>query len=417
VDRVREKKVWNRKRILIIVTIVFVLGLILLTYFSMTGKSKVNASSQTLTVSVVTKGNFQEFIPINGNVLPITTIYLDVIVGGRVEEKLVEDGAKVKKGEPVIRLSNTDVELQLSTQETEVRRLITDMQQTRNQAQQNSIVNQNTMAEVDAALANARRDYFAGKKLHDQKVIADSEFARIQVNYNFQLKRKNLAGRTVHSDTLMNSLQLTEMNLSAMRSAHALQLMREKEQDLIVRAPVDGQLTSLNADLGQSIREGTRIGQIDVLSGFKVRADIDEFYISRVFPGLTGEFDFNDSTYKLQVTKIFSQVSSGKFQIDLAFTGRKPTGIRRGQNLQIRLALGDKTQAVLLPKGGFYQQTGGNWIFKVSASGDKAYKVNIKLGRQNPDYYEVTDGLQTGDKVITSSYENFGDNQELVIKK
>jgi len=417
VDRVREKKVWNRKRILIIVTIVFVLGLILLTYFSMTGKSKVNASSQTLTVSVVTKGNFQEFIPINGNVLPITTIYLDVIVGGRVEEKLVEDGARVKKGEPVIRLSNTDVELQLSTQETEVRRLITDMQQTRNQAQQNSIVNQNTMAEVDAALANARRDYFAGKKLHDQKVIADSEFARIQVNYNFQLKRKNLAGRTVHSDTLMNSLQLTEMNLSAMRSAHALQLMREKEQDLIVRAPVDGQLTSLNADLGQSIREGTRIGQIDVLSGFKVRADIDEFYISRVFPGLTGEFDFNDSTYKLQVTKIFSQVSSGKFQIDLAFTGRKPTGIRRGQNLQIRLALGDKTQAVLLPKGGFYQQTGGNWIFKVSASGDKAYKVNIKLGRQNPDYYEVTDGLQTGDKVITSSYENFGDNQELVIKK
>jgi len=417
VDRVREKKVWNRKRILIIVTIVFVLGLILLTYFSMTGKSKVNASSQTLTISVVTKGNFQEFIPINGNVLPITTIYLDVIVGGRVEEKLVEDGAKVKKGEPVIRLSNTDVELQLSTQETEVRRLITDMQQTRNQAQQNSIVNQNTMAEVDAALANARRDYFAGKKLHDQKVIADSEFARIQVNYNFQLKRKNLAGRTVHSDTLMNSLQLTEMNLSAMRSAHALQLMREKEQDLIVRAPVDGQLTSLNADLGQSIREGTRIGQIDVLSGFKVRADIDEFYISRVFPGLTGEFDFNDSTYKLQVTKIFSQVSSGKFQIDLAFTGRKPTGIRRGQNLQIRLALGDKTQAVLLPKGGFYQQTGGNWIFKVSASGDKAYKVNIKLGRQNPDYYEVTDGLQTGDKVITSSYENFGDNQELVIKK
>jgi len=417
VDRVREKKVWNRKRILIIVTIVFVLGLILLTYFSMTGKSKVNASSQTLTVSVVTKGNFQEFIPINGNVLPITTIYLDVIVGGRVEEKLVEDGARVKKGEPVIRLSNTDVELQLSTQETEVRRLITDMQQTRNQAQQNSIVNQNTMAEVDAALANARRDYFAGKKLHDQKVIADSEFARIQVNYNFQLKRKNLAGRTVHSDTLMNSLQLTEMNLSAMRSAHALQLMREKEQDLIVRAPVDGQLTSLNADLGQSIREGTRIGQIDVLSGFKVRADIDEFYISRVFPGLTGEFDFNDSTYKLQVTKIFSQVSSGKFQIDLAFTGRKPTGIRRGQNLQIRLALGDKTQAVLLPKGGFYQQTGGNWIFKVSASGYKAYKVNIKLGRQNPDYYEVTDGLQTGDKVITSSYENFGDNQELVIKK
>lgn len=416
-DRVIEKKVWNRKLIFAIGAGIVVLALILLTYFSMTGKSKVNASSQTLTVSAVSKGNFQEFIPINGNVLPITTIYLDVLVGGRVEEKLVEDGTRVKKGDPIIRLSNTDVELQLSTQETEVRRLLTDMQQTRNQAQQNSIVNQNTMAEVDASLSNARREYFAGKKLHDQKVIADSEFARILVNYNFQVKRKNLAGRTVHSDTLVNTLQRNEMNLSAMRSAHALDLMRKKEQDLIVRAPVDGQLTSLNADLGQSIKEGTRIGQIDVLSGFKVRAEIDEFYISRVFPGLTGEFDFNDSTYKLQVTKIFSQVSSGKFQIDLAFTGKKPMGVRRGQNLQIRLALGDKTQAILLPKGGFYQQTGGNWIFKVGSSGDRAYKVNIKLGRQNPDYYEVIDGLKAGDKVVTSSYENFGDNQELVIKK
>lgn len=416
-DRVIEKKVWSRKRIFTIAGVVAVAGLLVTTFLSMNGKSRVNASSQTMTISTVTKGPFQEFIPINGNVLPITTIYLDVIVGGRVEEKLAEDGAKVKKGDPIIRLSNTDVELQLSTQETEVRRLITDMQQTRNQAQQNSIVNQNTMAEVDATLANARRDYFAGKKLHDQKVIADSEYARIVVNYNFQLRRKNLAGRTVHTDTLMNSLQRQEMNLSAIRSQHALSLMREKEQDLVVRAPVDGQLTSLDADLGQSIKEGTRIGQIDVLSGFKVRADIDEFYISRVFPGLTGEFDFSDTTYKLRVKKIFSQVTSGKFQIDLEFTGKKPQGIRRGQNLQIRLALGDKTQAILLPKGGFYQQTGGNWIFKVSANGDKAYKADIKLGRQNPDYYEVTEGLQPGDRVVTSGYENFGDNQELMIKK
>lgn len=416
-DRAIKKKVWSSKRILSIGGGLVLGGLLVAAYLSMNGKSKVNASSQNLTISEVSKGPFQEFIPVNGNVLPITTIYLDVIVGGRVEEKFVEDGAKLKKGDPILRLSNTDVELQLSTQETEVRRLITDMQQTRNQAQQNSIVNQNTMAEVDASLANARRDYFAGKRLHDQKVIADSEFSKITVNYNFQQKRKNLAQRTVHTDTVMNSLQSMEMNQSAGRSRHALELMRQKEQDLEVRAPVDGQLTSLNADLGQSIREGTRIGQIDVLSGFKVRADIDEFYISRVFPGLTGEFDFNDSTYRLRVKKIFSQVTAGKFQIDLEFTGKKPQGIRRGQNLQIRLALGDKTQAVLLPKGGFYQTTGGNWIFKVNAAGDKAYRVAIKLGRQNPEFYELTEGLQPGDKVVTSGYENFGDNQELVIKK
>ena len=416
-DRQITKKTWSTKRILSILSIAILAGLIIASYFSINGKSKVNANLETLTISEVTKGAFQEFIPINGNVLPITTIYLDVIVGGRVEERYVEDGAKLKKGAAILRLSNTDVELQLSTQETEVRRLITDMQLTRNQAKQNSIVNQNNMADVDAQLSNAKRDYFAGIKLHNERVIADSEFARIAVNFKFQQKRKKLALQTVHGDTIMNSQQTIEMNESIKRSQHALDLMHQKEQDLVVRAPVDGQLTSLDADLGQSIKDGTRVGQIDVLSGFKVRADIDEFYISRVFPGLSGEFDFNDSTFKLRVKKIFSQVTNGKFQVDLEFIGKKPQGIRRGQNLQIRLALSDKIQEILLAKGGFYQQTGGNWIFKVSSKGDKAYKVNIKLGRQNPDYYEVIEGLNPGDKVITSSYENFGDNQELIIKK
>jgi HlyD family secretion protein len=193
--------------------------------------------------------------------------------------------------------------------------------------------------------------------------------------------------------------------------------MKQKVGDLIVRAPIDGQLTSLDAEVGQSKNKGERLGQIDVLDGYKVRVDIDEHYISRIFIGLKGNFDFDNKTYNLEIKKVYTQVTNGRFQVDMEFVGDVPKGIRRGQTLQIRLALSDETQALLLPKGGFYQQTGGNWIFKVSPNGKTAYKVDIQLGRQNPDYYEVLSGLKPGDKVITSSYENYGDMQELVLKK
>ncbi len=193
--------------------------------------------------------------------------------------------------------------------------------------------------------------------------------------------------------------------------------MQQKVGDLIVRAPVDGQLTSLDAEVGQSKNKGERLGQIDVVGGFKVRVDIDEHYLSRIYTGLRGTFTFADSDYVLEIKKVYSQITNGRFQVDMEFIGKVPQGIRRGQTLQILLALSDERTSVLLPKGGFYQQTGGNWIFKVSADGSKAYKVDIQLGNQNTDYYEVLQGLQPGDKVITSSYENYGDMQELVLKK
>lgn len=192
--------------------------------------------------------------------------------------------------------------------------------------------------------------------------------------------------------------------------------MRKKVGDLIVRAPVDGQLTSLDAEIGQNKNKGERLGQLDVTSGFKVRADIDEHYISRIFPGLTGDFTLSDKTYKLEIKKVYTQVTNGRFQVDMQFTNAVPQGIRRGQTLQVRLALGDETQATLLAKGGFFQQTGGNWVFKVAENGTMAYKVDVQLGRQNPDYYEVLSGLKPGDKVVTSSYENYGTMQELVLK-
>jgi HlyD family secretion protein len=193
--------------------------------------------------------------------------------------------------------------------------------------------------------------------------------------------------------------------------------MKRKVDDLIVRAPVDGQLTSLDAEIGQSKNKGERLGQIDVVGGFKIRADIDEHYISRIYPGLKAEVNLADSNYFLAVKKVYTQVANGRFQVDMQFESKAPNGIRRGQTLQLRLALSDETTALLLPRGGFYQQTGGNWIFKVNEGSTKAYRADIRLGRQNPDYYEVLEGLNPGDKVITSNYENYNDMQELILEQ
>lgn len=415
-DRVIKKKRWTQKRILTIAGIVAIIILIGGSYYFTSGKSRLNVDTERITLSEIKKGSFQEFIPVNGVVLPITTIYLDAVEGGRVEEKFVEDGAVMKKGQPILKLANTDLELSLSNQETSVFNVLTQMQLTRNNAEQNTIRQLNQMAEVDNALIEAERVYKLNKHLYEEKAIGLQELKSSENNYKYQLERKKLTEETLKKDKSSGRQQVSQMGQSYSRMQNALALMRRKVGDLIVRAPVDGQLTSLDAEIGQQKNKGERLGQIDVVSGFKVRADIDEHYISRIFTGLIGEFTLSDKTYKLKINKVYTQVTNGRFQVDMVFMDAVPKGIRRGQTLQVRLALGDETKAVLLAKGGFFQQTGGNWIFKVADNGKMAYKVDIQLGRQNPDYYEVLQGLQPGDKVVTSSYENYGNMQELVLK-
>lgn len=416
-DRVIAKKKWSKKRILTIAGITGIVGLAAASYYFTSGKTRLNVDSERITISEVKKGPFQETIPVNGTVMPITTIYLDAVEGGRVEEKYVDDGAMMKKDEPILRLSNTDLELSLANQETAVFDVLTQMQNTRNNAEQNTIRQLNQMAEVDNALTEAERVYKLNKKLYEQKAIGLQEFKSTENNYKYQVRRKNLTEQTLKQDSVSTKQQLGQMGASYARMQNVLQLTRKKVGDLVVRAPVDGQLTSLDAEIGQSKNKGERLGQLDVLSGFKVRADIDEHYISRIITGLYGGFTFAGKDYKLVVKKVYTQVTSGRFQVDMEFVGEVPQGIRRGQTLQIRLAFSDEVEAVQVAKGGFYQQTGGNWIFKVSESGNTAYKVDIQLGRQNPDYYEVLEGLKPGDKVVTSSYENYGNMQELVLKK
>lgn len=416
-DRKIERKTWTKKRILTILGIAALVALIFGSIYFTSGKSKLNVEAERITISEVKNGIFQDVIPVNGVVLPISTIYLDAVEGGRVEEKLVEDGAVVKKGQPILRLSNTDLELSLVNQQTSVYNLLTQMQIARNAAQQNTTTKLNQMTDVDNAFKEAERLYKLDKYLYEQKAIGLQEFKQAENSYNYQLDKRKLTQTILKQDSSSNTQQVSQAQQSYNGSQTALNVMRKKVGDLIVRAPVDGQLTSLDAEIGQNKNKGERLGQIDVLSGYKVRVDIDEHYISRVFIGLMGETSIAGKTYKLKINKVYTQVTGGRFQVDMQFMSAAPEGIRRGQTLQIRLALSDDMQALLLSKGGFFQQTGGNWVFKVSDDGKTAYKVDVQLGRQNPDYYEVLSGLKPGDKIVTSSYENYGTMQELVINK
>ncbi|WP_336094306.1 MULTISPECIES: efflux RND transporter periplasmic adaptor subunit [Leeuwenhoekiella] len=411
-----EKKRFTTSKILMIVGAMSIVALILFVILSTTGNAKLNVQKERISIATATQGVFQENIPVNGVVMPITTIYLDALEGGRVEEKFVEDGAIMKKGEPILRLSNTDLELSLVNQETQVYNLLTQMQISQNAARQNTINKLNQYTDVENSLIEAKRLYELNKKLYDKDAIARQDLIKSQNDYNYQKERMQLAKQILEQDSLAVKQEQNQVSSSYQRTQNALELMRRKVADLVVKAPVDGQLTSLDAEIGQSKNKGERLGQIDVLSGYKVRVDIDEHYISRIYTGQTGSFDFDGKNYTLVIKKVYTQVTNGRFQVDMEFESEVPEGIRRGQTLQIRVALSQEKQALLIPKGGFFQETGGNWIFKVSEDGASAYKADISLGSQNTEYYEVLSGLEPGDRVITSSYDNYEEVQELVLQ-
>lgn len=417
VDRKIEKSTWNTKRLLMIGGIAALVALITFVIFSATGKSKYNVPVDRITISDITKGPFQEFIPVNGVVMPQLTEYIDAVQGGTVEHRFVEDGAKLKAGDPIVRLSNLDVELSLASNETNLYNLQTQMQINKNNASQNTVGKLQQMADVENAFKDAERVYALDKKLYAQKAIGLQEYQIAENTYNYQLRKRNLTREILKQDTALIRVQNEQAAEQYKQMKHSLDLMRQQVSDLTVKAPIDGQLTSLDAEVGQNKNRGDHLAQIDGFSGVKVRANVDDHYISRVVPGLTAYYPTDNKTYKLTVKKVFIQVVNGQFQVDMLFVGDIPPGLRKGQTLQIRLAFSDVVPAILLPKGGFYQQTGGNWIFKLSEDGKTAYKVDIQLNRASPDYYEVIRGLKPGDKVITSSYENYGDIQELILTK
>lgn len=415
-DRIIEKKRWTPRRIILIAGIAVVVFLLCFLMIKSLGGSRLNVETERLIIGTVKKDSFREYIPVIGVVQPITTIYLDLQEGGRVEEIYVEDGTVLEKGEPILRLSNTDLELNLVNQETSVYNLLTQMQIAQNNARQNTISNQNQLVDVESQLIEAERNYVMNKKLFESGVLSRDEFHATENNYHYLQEKYKLVLANMRQDSIASAQQMEQAAQSYEGANNSLDLMRRKFADLTVRAPVDGRLTALDAEIGQSKNKGERIGQIDVLSGFKVRVDVDEHYITRIYPGLEGQYKLGDSTYILTIKKVYTQVAGGRFAVDMVFTGKAPESIRRGQTLQIRIALSDETEALLIPRGGFYQQTGGNWIFKLAKDGNKAYRTDIRIGRQNPDYYEVLEGLEPGDRVIVNSYENYKEIQELILK-
>ena len=411
-----EKKKFSTSKLVTIGGVVAIIVLIIYVIISTSGGAKLAVNKERISISTIKNDIFQENIPVSGVVLPITTIYLDAVEGGRVEEKFVEDGAIMKKGDPILRLSNTDLELSLINQETSVYNLLTQMQISQNAARQNTINRLNQFTDVENSLIEAKRLYELNTKLFEKGAIGKQDYQSSLNNYNYQKQRMKLTKEVLQQDSISSKQEVEQAKNSYLRTQSALKLMRKKVEDLVVRAPIDGQLTSLDAEIGQSKTKGQRLGQIDVLTGFKVRVDVDEHYISRIYAGQKGTFKLNNQQYTLIIKKIFTQVVNGRFQVDMVFENEVPKGIRRGQNLQIQVALSAEKEALLVPKGGFFLKTGGNWIFKINEDGTKAYKVDIQLGSQNTRYYEVLSGLNAGDKVITSTYDSFNDIEQLIIE-
>ena len=415
-DRVLEKKpFYMRRRVWYYSGAGAVFFVLILLILLDTG-SKLNVDAEKITISTVAEGDFQEFIPVTGTVLPRTTFYLDAILGGVVATKYVEEGTMLKKGDKILQLSNTNLQLNALQQETFTYQQINDARNTRLQIEQNSNALQNALVAANYNLKNAGEIYARQEEMWKKKLISEQDFQQAENNYHLAIEQQALAHQNFSRDSVLKQNQLQQIGESIERLQKNLELIREELNNLTVRAPISGQLTSLNAETGQSKSPGDQLGQIDAIDGFKVRADIDEFYIARVTKGLHATVEIDSKNYSLIVTKVYPAVTAGKFQVDMEFTGGVPEGIRRGQTLQIRLQLSERTRALLLPRGGFYQKTGGQWVFALDPSGGRAVRKSISLGRQNPDYFEILKGLAPGDKVVTSSYDNFGDVNELVIK-
>jgi len=413
-DRKIEKKYWSKKRITLISGGAVVAFLLLYNLIFADHRSKLNVEKDKITVSTVTKGTFDQYIAVTAVVLPLKTIRLDAIVGGYVSQKYLEGGSMVKRGDSILRLENQNLMMDFVNHETEIYRLINELQNTRQSLKQNRYTMQQTVADLDYQIEQAKDLYDRTKQLVDDKIVSRQEFNKNKIDYERLVKKRQIEIESQRFQEENALIQIDRLESTISRTQRNLQMMKDNLANLVLKAPIDGQLSSVDAEVGGSITAGQNIGQIDDLNGFKMRAEVDEHYVARVFPGLKATFDFNNKSYPLTIIKVYPEIKNSRFNVDMRFEGETPEGIRRGQSSPIRLELGKSSSAILLPVGGFFSDTGGNWVYVVDKSGKRAVKRNISLGQKNPQYFEVLEGLQEGEQVITSSYENFGDKEVLV---
>jgi HlyD family secretion protein len=414
-DRKLQKKNWPFSRIAWLVLSAIAIVAALYVLFIRDHESSLRTDARRAVISTVTRGPFQELIAVQGTVVPINTFFLDAVEGGRVEEIYLEAGAMVEQGDPILRLTNTNLLLDIMWREAELFQQSNNLRSTRLLMEQYRLQLSKELADIENQLQQQTRLYSRYRELAKEGWIATSELELARDQYEYLLERKQLALESQRNDAAFRQAQVEALEVSLQRMQDNLGVVKQKLENLTIRAPVSGHLTALDAEIGQSKSPGERLGQIDILDGFKVSARVDEHYIARVEAGRSATFELAGSRYRLAVRKIYPEVRDGRFEIELAFGGEPPHGIRRGQTLHLRLELGDLSEAILLPRGGFYQDTGGSWAYVVDDSEGAATKRRIRIGRQNPEAFEVLAGLEPGDRVITSSYEGFGEVDRLIL--
>ena len=412
-DKQLPKKFWNTQRIFLAIGATLLLAFILYVFVFADKRSKLNVEKEKISVSQVTLGQFDEFIVVTGVVQPLKTIRLDAIVGGYVKQKLVEGGSNVKQGDVILKLDNQSLKLNFLQSETEASRLVNDLQNTRQRLKVDKFTIKTRINDLDFQIDQAKDSYDRNVRLFKEQVIPEADFLRTKREFERLGKQRDIEIESQKYQEENAVIQIKQLEGTLERTQRNVALWRETLENLVVKAPVTGLLSSVDVEVGSNINQGQNIGQIDDLNGFKMRVAVDEHYISRIFVGLTGNFEFNSKTYDLRILKVYPEVRSGRFEVDMVFAQAAPEGIRRGQSSPIRLELGKSAKATLLPVGGFFSDTGGNWVYVVDKTGKRATKRNITLGRKNPEFYEVLEGLQPGEQVITSSYSNFGEKEVL----
>ncbi|MCK5372323.1 MAG: HlyD family efflux transporter periplasmic adaptor subunit [Cyclobacteriaceae bacterium] len=415
-DRKIKKKKWTFKRISLYAVGLLFVSFVLYSFFFADKRSKLNVDVEKITIAEVKFGVFQDFIPVTGGILPSTTRYLDAREGGIIQSIEKETGELVKKGDVILRLANSNLELSVLSQQAALYEQINRSTTTRLSLNQNDLNQRQILAEIDMNINLYEPQYKRFKQLYEKDLISKREFEEVEERYKYNVIRKDLTYASYRIDSTARMSQLQELNASENRMRQSLEGVNMILDNLVVRARIDGQLATPDHELGQSIVRGDRLGQIDVVGSYKVRVRIDELYLPRVDVGLKGSFPQSRTNYGLVITKIFPTITEGRFEVDMEFTGDQPESIKRGLSVRIRLELGNSAQALLLPMGEFYKDSGGNWVFLVDESGNRAIKKEIRLGRKNSEFFEVMGGLEAGQKVITSSYDHFGDNEVLILK-
>lgn len=376
---------------------------------------RVNAD--TLTVSEVISGEFNDYIRVSGQVQPMTTIQVSPLESGVVHEIFLEEGAQVKAGDKILELKNENLDMQILNSEADLAEKENLLRNTLISMEQEKLSVHQEMLQLETDVKRNRRAYEAQKQLYQEELIAREEYLRAEEDYDLAKSRLELVKNRAVQDSLYRNIQVKQMQESLSNMRVNMQIIRRRKEHLILTAPIDGELGLLDVVLGQSVSSGMKIGQINNLSSYKIEAQIDEHYIDRVMPGLEAQFERQDESYQAVIRKVYPEVRDGKFKADFKFDGTLPENIRTGQTYSLNLQLGQPEEAVMIPRGTFYQKTGGRWIYVVTEDGSKAYKREIRIGRQNPQYYEVLEGLEPGEEVITSGYDNLGDNDCLILKR